>query len=212
MFAIAHVRGGGEMGRPWYEQGRLQNKGNTFSDFIACAERLVADGWTAPDRLVIRGGSAGGLLMGAVTNMRPELWKAVVAEVPFVDVVTTMSDEGLPLTVTEWEEWGNPRDDAAAYAYMKSYSPYDNVHEANYPSMYVTAGFNDPRVGFWEPAKWVAKLRALGTGSNPVLLRTEMGAGHQGPSGRYDAWRDEARVQAFILASVGIPASVGADA
>ena len=133
VFAIAHVRGGGEMGRPWYEQGRLQNKRNTFSDFIACAEQLVADGWTAPDRLVIRGGSAGGLLMGAVTNMRPELWKAVVAEVPFVDVVTTMSDESLPLTVTEWEEWGNPRDDAAAYAYMKGYSPYDNVQRGELP-------------------------------------------------------------------------------
>jgi oligopeptidase B len=200
VFAIAHVRGGGEMGRPWYEQGRLQHKRNTFTDFIACAERLVADGWTSPDRLVIRGGSAGGLLMGAVANMRPELWSVVVAEVPFVDVVTTMSDETLPLTVTEWEEWGNPRDDPAAYAYMKSYSPYDNVIAADYPSMYVSAGLNDPRVGYWEPAKWVAKLRATKTGRNPLLLRTEMGAGHQGPSGRYDAWRDEARVQAFILA------------
>ncbi len=200
VFAIAHVRGGGELGRPWYEQGRLMHKKNTFSDFIACAERLVDEGWTSPDRLVIRGGSAGGLLMGAVTNMRPELFKAVVAEVPFVDVVTTMSDESLPLTITEWEEWGNPRDDADAYAYMKSYSPYDNVHAAEYPSMYVTAGLNDPRVGYWEPAKWVAKLRVTKTGESPLLLRTEMGAGHRGPSGRYDAWRDEARVHAFLLA------------
>jgi oligopeptidase B len=201
-FAIAHVRGGGEMGRPWYEQGRLQHKCNTFNDFIACAERLVAGGWTAPDRLVIRGGSAGGLLMGAVANMRPDLFSAIVAEVPFVDVVTTMSDETLPLTVTEWEEWGNPRDDPDAYAYMKSYSPYDNVQAVDYPSLYVTAGLNDPRVGYWEPAKWVAKLRATKTDRNPVLLRTEMGAGHQGPSGRYDIWRDEARIQAFILACV----------
>jgi len=204
VFAIAHVRGGGEMGRPWYEDGRLMHKTNTFGDFIACAERLVADGWTSPDRLAIRGASAGGLLMGAVVNLRPDLFRAVVAEVPFVDVVTTMSDEALPLTVTEWEEWGNPRDDAAAYAYMKAYSPYDNVHPAAYPSMYVTAGVNDPRVGYWEPAKWVAKLRASKTDDNPLVLRTEMGSGHQGPSGRYDAWRDEARVQAFILAALGV--------
>jgi oligopeptidase B len=202
VFAIAHVRGGGEMGRHWYEQGRLMNKLNTFTDFVSCAQKLVDDGWTAPDRLVARGGSAGGLLMGAVANLRPDLFGAVVAEVPFVDVVTTMSDESLPLTVTEWEEWGNPRDDPTAYAYMKSYSPYDNVGPATYPAMYVTAGLNDPRVGYWEPAKWVAKLRATKTGSQPLVLRTEMGAGHGGPSGRYDAWRDEARVQAFILAAV----------
>ena len=204
VFAIAHVRGGGELGRPWYEQGRLMHKRNTFDDFIACAERLIAGGWTSADRLVIRGGSAGGLLMGAVTNMRPELFRAVVAEVPFVDVVTTMSDDSLPLTITEWEEWGNPRDDVEAYAYMKSYSPYDNVHAADYPAMYVTAGLNDPRVGYWEPAKWVAKLRATKTDENPLLLRTEMGAGHRGPSGRYDAWHDEARVHAFILAVLGL--------
>ena len=202
VFAIAHVRGGGEMGRPWYEQGRLMNKMNTFKDFIACAEKLIADGWTAAARLVIRGGSAGGLLMGAVTTMRPDLFSAVVAEVPFVDVVTTMSDESLPLTVTEWEEWGNPRDDPAAYSYMKSYSPYDNVQPVDYPSLYVTAGLNDPRVGYWEPAKWVAKLRATKTDQKPLLLRTEMGAGHQGPSGRYDTWRDEARVQSFMLSAL----------
>jgi oligopeptidase B len=203
VFAIAHVRGGGEMGRPWYEQGRLMHKRNTFGDFIACAERLIADGWTSADRLAIRGGSAGGLLVGAVTNMRPDLFRVVVAEVPFVDVLTTMSDESLPLTVTEWEEWGNPRDDVDVYAYMKSYSPYDNVRPAAYPSMYVTAGLNDPRVGYWEPAKWVAKLRATKTDDNPLVLRTEMGAGHQGPSGRYDAWRDEARAQAFVLTALG---------
>ncbi len=205
VFAIAHVRGGGELGRGWYEQGRLEHKRNTFTDFIACAEHLIADGWTAPERLVIRGGSAGGLLMGAVTNMRPDLWQAVVAEVPFVDVLTTMSDETLPLTVTEWEEWGDPVHDRAAYETIRSYSPYDNVAPVGYPSMYVTAGLNDPRVGFWEPAKWVAKLRATRVDATPtLLLKTELGAGHQGPSGRYEAWRDEARVQAFMLGAVGI--------
>jgi oligopeptidase B len=205
VFAIAHVRGGGELGRAWYEQGRLEHKRNTFTDFIACAEHLIAAGWTAPERLVIRGGSAGGLLMGAVSNMRPDLWRAVVAEVPFVDVLTTMSDETLPLTVTEWEEWGDPVHDAAAYETIKSYSPYDNVAPQAYPSTYVTAGLNDPRVGFWEPAKWVAKLRVTRADDTPaLLLKTELGAGHQGPSGRYEAWRDEARVQAFMLDAVGL--------
>lgn len=202
VFAIAHIRGGGELGRTWYEQGKLDHKRNTFTDFIACAEHLVAQGWTSPSRLVARGASAGGLLMGAVTNLRPQLWRAVVAEVPFVDVVTTMSDESLPLTVTEWEEWGNPRDDPAAYRYMKAYSPYDNIAPRDYPALYVTAGLNDPRVGFWEPAKWVAKLRATRTNRAPIVLRTELGAGHGGPSGRYDAWRDEARLQAFLLSVV----------
>jgi oligopeptidase B len=205
VFAIAHIRGGGELGRKWYEQGRLEHKRNTFTDFIACAEHLIADGWTTPGRLVIRGGSAGGLLMGAVTNLRPDLWAAVVAEVPFVDVLTTMSDETLPLTVTEWEEWGDPVHDVAAYETIRSYSPYDNVAPVAYPSMYVTAGLNDPRVGFWEPAKWVAKLRVTRVDpTRALLLKTELGAGHQGPSGRYEAWRDEARVQAFMLRAVGI--------
>jgi oligopeptidase B len=207
VFAIAHVRGGGELGRHWYEDGKLLRKRNTFTDFVACAEDLIASGYTSADRLVIRGGSAGGLLMGAVTNFRPDLWRAVVAEVPFVDCLTTMQDESLPLTITEWEEWGNPIKDADAYNYMKSYSPYDNVAAEDYPAMYVSSGLNDPRVGFWEPAKWVAKLRQLRTGGagDPLLvLKTEMGAGHGGPSGRYDAWRDEAQVQAFILRSVGI--------
>ncbi|MGH9076934.1 MAG: S9 family peptidase [Acidimicrobiales bacterium] len=206
-FAIAHVRGGGEMGRRWYEEGRLVHKANTFGDFVACAEHLVAAGHTSPGALVIRGGSAGGLLVGAVANMRPDLWRAVVAEVPFVDVVSTMSDETLPLTVTEWEEWGNPLADPEAYRVMRSYSPYDNVGALDYPSMYVTAGLNDPRVGYWEPAKWVARLRDRRTNDRPdrpIVLRTEMGAGHQGPSGRYDTWRDEARVQAFVLTAVGI--------
>jgi oligopeptidase B len=205
VFAIAHIRGGGELGRAWYEQGRLEHKRNTFTDFIACAEHLIAAGWTGPGRLVIRGGSAGGLLMGAVANMRPALWTAVVAEVPFVDVLTTMSDETLPLTVTEWEEWGDPVHDAAAYETIRSYSPYDHVAPVASPSIYVTAGLNDPRVGFWEPAKWVAKLRVTRADDTPaLLLKTELGAGHQGPSGRYETWRDEARVQAFMLAAVGI--------
>jgi oligopeptidase B len=203
VFAIAHVRGGGELGRRWYEDGKLNHKPNTFSDFIACAEQLTAAGWVDPARLAIRGGSAGGLLMGAVTNARPGLWRAVVAEVPFVDVVTTMSDASLPLTVTEWEEWGDPVDDPEAYRVMLSYSPYDNVRVADYPAMYVTGGLNDPRVGYWEPAKWVAKLRAMRSDDRTLLLRTEMGAGHQGASGRYDAWRDEARIQAFLLLELG---------
>lgn len=205
-FAIAHVRGGGELGRSWYEMGRLERKGNTFSDFIAAAEFLIASGWVDQTKLVARGGSAGGLLMGTVTNMRPDLWRAVVAEVPFVDVVTTMCDPSLPLTVTEWDEWGDPLHDEAAYERMLSYSPYDNVGPREYPAMFVTAGLNDPRVGFWEPAKWVAKLRSVGAGEGdrPVLLRTEMGAGHRGSSGRYDAWRDEARVQAFMLWQMGL--------
>jgi oligopeptidase B len=204
VFAIAHVRGGGELGRRWYEDGKLLRKRNTFTDFIACAEHLVSEGYTSPDGLVIRGGSAGGLLMGAVTNLRPDLWRAVVAEVPFVDVLTTMQDPSLPLTATEWEEWGNPIEDPEVYWYMKSYSPYDNVEGRDYPSMYVTGGLNDPRVGFWEPAKWVAKQRALRTDANLLVLKTEMDAGHGGPSGRYDAWKDEAQVQAFVLSSVGL--------
>jgi oligopeptidase B len=199
VFAIAHIRGGGELGRPWYEHGKLREKRNTFTDFVACAEHLCATGYTSPARLGIRGGSAGGLLMGAVTNLRPDLFRAVVAEVPFVDVVTTMQDVDLPLTVTEWEEWGNPLDDPDDYAYMKSYSPYDNVEAVDHPAILVTAGLNDPRVSYWEPAKWVAKLRALRTDDRTLLLKTEMGAGHGGPSGRYDAWRDEAMTLAFLI-------------
>jgi oligopeptidase B len=199
VFAIAHIRGGGEMGRTWYEQGRLGAKRNTFTDFVACAEHLCAQGYTSPSRLGARGGSAGGLLMGAVMNLAPHLFRAVVAEVPFVDVVTTMQDPDLPLTVTEWDEWGNPLEDADAYAYMKSYSPYDNLVAGEYPAVLATAGLNDPRVSYWEPAKWVAKLRTLKTDDRAVLLRTELDAGHGGPSGRYDAWRDEAMVLAFLI-------------
>lgn len=205
-FAIAHVRGGGELGRHWYDDGKLDHKTNTFTDFIACAEHLVAIGVTHPDQLVARGGSAGGLLMGAIANLQPNHFKAIVAEVPFVDVLTTMLDEALPLTVTEWEEWGNPAASAEMYKYMKSYSPYDNVIEQRYPAMLVTAGLNDPRVQYWEPAKWVAKLRTTATGGGPIWLKTELGAGHHGPSGRYETWRDEAFVLACVLDQVGITA------
>jgi oligopeptidase B len=198
LVALAHVRGGGELGKPWYEAGKLSRKQNTFSDFIACADHLIAGGYTTPDRLAARGGSAGGLLMGAVANQAPDRFATIVAEVPFVDVVTTMLDETLPLTVIEWEEWGNPRqpDD---FGWIRAYSPYDNTGPIDYPAMLVTAGLNDPRVAFWEPAKWVAKMRVTGRHRGPLLLKTEMGAGHAGPSGRYGVWKDEAFVLAFIL-------------
>jgi oligopeptidase B len=202
--AIAHVRGGEEMGRPWYEGGRRLNKRNSFTDFIAAAEYLIDEGYSSADRLVIRGGSAGGLLMGAVTNMRPELFRAVLAEVPFVDVVNTMLDASLPLTVIEYDEWGNPND-RASYKYIRSYSPYDNVEARRYPHMLVTAGLNDPRVAYWEPAKWTAKLRAKKTDDNRLLLRTNMGAGHGGASGRYDYLREIAFKYAFVLDVVGLP-------
>jgi oligopeptidase B len=205
VFAVAHVRGGGEMGRAWYENGRMEHKDNTFSDFIACAHHLVDEGIARPDALAGRGGSAGGLLIGAVANRAPDLFAALVAQVPFVDCLTTMLDEDLPLTVGEWEEWGNPAADEATYLRMFGYSPYDNVTALNpdgtprtYPDLLVTAGLNDPRVSYWEPAKWVAKLRTLSP-STRVLLRTELGAGHGGPSGRYDSWKEEALVFAFLL-------------
>lgn len=208
IFAIAHIRGGGEMGRSWYEMGKLAQKPTTFSDFVAVARHLVSSGWTSPSKLAIRGGSAGGLLMGAVMNLAPELFRCVVAEVPFVDVLTTMLDASLPLTVGEWEEWGDPDASASAYRTMKSYSPYDNVSATNedgtarvYPHLFAGGGLNDSRVGFWEPAKWVLKLRDVNE-ANVAYLKTEMGAGHGGPSGRYDAWRDEAQVFAFVLSEI----------
>jgi oligopeptidase B len=201
VFAIAHVRGGGELGREWYEDGKFLNKTNTFGDFIACAERLVELGYTSPRSLAIRGRSAGGLLIGAVVNMRPDLFGCAVAQVPFVDALTTMLDDKLPLTVNEFEEWGNPAD-LEFYEYMKSYSPYDNVQTAEYPALLVTAGLNDPRVSYWEPAKWVAKLRTMNSGDQPVLLKTEMGSGHMGPSGRYESWREEAFISAFVIEQV----------
>jgi oligopeptidase B len=202
VWALAHPRGGGELGRRWYLDGKLGKKRNTFTDVIAAAEHLVADGYVAPGRLSVRGGSAGGLMVGAVVTMRRALFRAAIAEVPFVDVVTTMHDPTLPLTVIEWEEWGNP-DDPEMEAYLASYSPYDNVAAAPYPALYVTSGLNDPRVSFHEPAKWVAKLRATATGHAPLLFRTELVAGHGGPSGRYPAWRDEARALAFLLHELG---------
>ena len=198
-FGIAHIRGGGEMGRAWYENGKKLRKPNTFTDFVAAADHLVHAGWTSRERLAIRGGSAGGLLIGAVLNHRPNLCAAAVAEVPFVDALNTILDPSLPLTVLEWDEWGNPVEDPEVYAVMKSYAPYDNVQHAVYPAIYATGGLNDPRVSYWEPAKWVARIRDRMIGGGPVLLKTELGAGHGGPSGRYNAWKDEARIQAFIL-------------
>ena len=198
---LAHPRGGGEMGRRWYLEGKLLAKRNTFDDTNAVADDLVAAGLVDPRRLAVRGGSAGGLLVGACTTLRPELWAAAVAEVPFVDVVNTMSDPSLPLTVTEWEEWGDPRSEPFA-SYMLSYSPYDNTSARDYPALFVTAGLNDPRVAYHEPAKWVARIREVRTNEAPLVLRTEMGAGHGGASGRYDRWRDEARVCAFLIAAL----------
>ncbi len=203
LFAMTHVRGGGELGRAWYEGGKLANKHNTFDDFAACAGHLAAARWADPHRICARGGSAGGLLMGAMVNRHPELFCGVVAEVPFVDVLNTMLDPAIPLTVTEYDEWGDPTD-PAAFETIRSYAPYENVEPADHPALLVTAGLTDPRVQYWEPAKWVAKLRATTTSAEPILLRTEMGAGHGGPSGRYDAWRDEAFILAFICDVLGV--------
>ncbi|MFI5036639.1 MAG: S9 family peptidase [Acidimicrobiales bacterium] len=206
--ALAHVRGGGELGRAWYEMGRLAQKPTSFSDFVAVARHLAATGWTTPERLAARGGSAGGLLVGAAMNLAPELFRCVVADVPFVDVLTTMLDAGLPLTIGEWEEWGNPDANVTAYRSIRGYSPYDNVAAANpdgtarrYPDVLAAAGLNDSRVGYWEPAKWVLALRDANP-DNVAYLKTELGAGHGGPSGRYDAWRDEAQVLAFVLSEI----------
>jgi oligopeptidase B len=201
VWALAHPRGGGELGRRWYLDGKLLNKRNTFLDTIAVAEHVAAHQWASPSRIAIRGASAGGLLVGACMTMRPELFAAVVAEVPFVDVVTTMYDETLPLTITEWDEWGNPSTEPDA-SYMLSYSPYDHSTPRDYPALFITAGLNDVRVSYHEPAKWVAKLRAVRTNDAPLLMRCEMGAGHAGPSGRYDAWREEARTLAFLVTVV----------
>ena len=203
VYAVAHIRGSGDLGRYWYEDGKLSKKKNTFRDFVAAAEYLVQEKYTSPSRLAIMGGSAGGLLMGAVVNMRPDLFHAVIAKVPFVDVVNTMLDASLPLTVTEYEEWGNPNQQAA-YEYIRSYSPYDNVEKKAYPHMLVTAGLNDPRVSYWEPAKWVARLRTLKTDSNLLILKTNMGAGHFGASGRYERFKETAFDWAFLLLTMGM--------
>jgi oligopeptidase B len=203
IYVIAHIRGGGELGEPWREAGRMMNKINTFTDFIACGEHLVKNKYTSKDRLVIQGGSAGGLLMGAVTNMRPDLFKAVVAQVPFVDVLNTMLDASLPLTTSEYIEWGNPNE-KAAYDYMKKYSPYDNIHKASYPAMLVKVSLNDSQVPYWEGSKFVAKLRDYKTDHNPLILKVNMGAGHGGASGRYDAIHETAFDYSFMLWQMGI--------
>ncbi len=197
-YAIAHVRGGSELGRAWYEQGRLMHKKNSFTDLIACAEHLIAQGYTSPQRLAIMGESAGGLLVSAAATMRPDLFHAVVAMVPFTNVIAAMLMPDLPLTVIEWEQWGNPQD-PQAFDYMLSYSPYDNVEAKAYPHLYVKAGLSDLQVPYWDPAKWVAKLRALKTDDNRLVLVTNMGAGHGGASGRYDHLREEAQVYAFLI-------------
>lgn len=201
VFAIAHVRGGGELGRPWYEHGKMLEKRNTFTDFIAVAQHLIAGDITRPQNLVALGGSAGGLLMGAVANMAPDLFAGILAQVPFVDALTTILDPSLPLTVTEWDEWGNPLEDPEVYRYMKSYTPYENVTAQDYPAILAMTSLNDTRVYYVEPAKWVAALRHIKTDGHPVLLKTEMTAGHGGISGRYERWKEAAFQYAWLLAA-----------
>jgi oligopeptidase B len=202
-FAIAHIRGGQEMGRQWYEDGKLMKKKNTFTDFIDCGEFLVKEKYTSSEHLYAQGGSAGGLLMGAVVNMAPDLFKGVIAQVPFVDVINTMLDESIPLTTNEFDEWGNPKN-KEAYDYMKSYSPYENVEKKKYPNLLVTTGLHDSQVQYFEPAKWVAKLRTMKTDKNLLLLHTNMDFGHGGASGRFDYLKDIALNYAFILSLEGI--------
>ncbi|HQV34319.1 MAG TPA: prolyl oligopeptidase family serine peptidase, partial [Calditrichia bacterium] len=202
VYAIAHIRGGQEMGRAWYEDGKLLNKKNTFTDFIDCAEYLIAEKYTDREHIFAYGGSAGGLLIGAVVNMRPDLFKGAMAAVPFVDVITTMLDESIPLTTGEYDEWGNPNE-KEYYDYILSYSPYDNVEAKDYPNMLVTTGLHDSQVQYWEPAKWVAKLRELKTDDNPLLLLTNMEAGHSGASGRYRRYKETAMEYAFLLDLAG---------
>ncbi len=203
IYAIAHVRGGEEMGRKWYEMGKMLNKQNSLTDFIRCTEYLIEQGYTSPDRIIAQGGSAGGLLVGAVVNMRPNLYKGIVAEVPFVDVLTSMLDPNLPLTTGEYEEWGNPKD-SALYHYIKSYSPYDQVKPQEYPSMLITSGYHDSQVQYFEPAKWAAKLRATKTDNNLLLLKIDMNSGHGGLSGRYEYLKEQAFTYAYMLNTVGI--------
>ena len=204
IFAIAHIRGGDDLGYQWYEAGKLDRRTNTFNDFVDVARFMIGSGYVREGRIAIAGGSAGGELMGAVVNQAPELWGAVAAHVPFVDVLNTMLDESLPLTPTEWPEWGNPIEDKAAFELIRSYSPYDQLIAREYPPMLVTAGLNDPRVTYWEPAKYVARLRRLKTGDSPLLLKTNMGAGHGGKSGRYDSLYEVAEEYAFMLWSLGL--------
>jgi oligopeptidase B len=203
-YAIAHIRGGDDLGRAWYKAGKLERRTNTFTDFVDAAQGLIERGYTAAGKISISGGSAGGELMGAVINSDPDLWGAVVADVPFVDVLNTMLDASLPLTPGEWPEWGNPIEDKAAFELIRSYSPYDQVSAQSYPPMLVTAGLNDPRVTYWEPAKWVARLRELKTDDNVLLLKTNMGAGHGGKSGRFESLKETAEEFAFILWQLGV--------
>jgi oligopeptidase B len=203
VYAIAHVRGGTEKGWRWYREGKLGKKFNTFNDFIAAAEHLIADRWTSREKLVAHGGSAGGMLMGAVANLRPDLFGAMIAEVPFVDVLNTMLDETLPLTAPEWPEWGNPAVDADAFRTIAAYSPYENVKAQDYPAILVLAGISDPRVTYWEPAKWVARLRRLNTGTKPIVMRVNMDAGHAGAAGRFDRLKEVALVYAFAIGITG---------
>ena len=203
-FAIAHIRGGDDLGQQWYLDGKLEKRLNTFNDFVDVAKGLVGAGWTSNGRIAIAGGSAGGELMGAVVNSDPELWGAVVADVPFVDVLNTMLDANLPLTPGEWPEWGNPIEDKAAFDLIRSYSPYDQVKPQAYPPLFISAGLNDPRVTYWEPAKWAAKLRATKTDDNLLLLKTNMGAGHGGKSGRFESLREVAEEHAFVLKQLGL--------
>jgi oligopeptidase B len=205
VIALAHIRGGGDLGKPWHDQGRMMNKLNTFNDFIDVTEYLIKEKYCDPARIAIEGGSAGGLLMGAVVNMRPDLYKAVISKVPFVDVMNTMLDASLPLTVPEYEEWGNPNE-AHAYKYMRAYSPYDNLEAKQYPNMLVKTSFNDSQVMYWEPAKYVAKLRTLKPKSdqNLLLLHTNMAAGHGGASGRYDYLHEIALDYAFLLTQLEV--------
>jgi oligopeptidase B len=200
VYAIAHVRGGEEMGRAWYEDGKMMKKKNTFNDFIDCAEFLIKENFTSKDHLYAKGGSAGGLLMGAIVTQRPELWHGVIANVPFVDVVTTMMDESIPLTTNEFDEWGNPKASKEAYDYMKSYSPYDNVSNQVYPNLLVTTGLHDSQVQYFEPAKWVARIREVKKDNNLLLFHTNMEAGHGGASGRFKVLKDVAMEYAFLLA------------
>lgn len=205
VYAIAHIRGGEEKGRHWYKDGRHEKKMNTFTDFIAVAEHLIAQNFIDGSKIVAQGGSAGGMLMGAVSNLRPDLFSGIIAQVPFVDVLNTMSDDTLPLTPPEWPEWGNPITSAKDYATIAAYSPYDNVEAKDYPSIFALAGLTDPRVTYWEPAKWVAKLRASKTDSNPLYLKTNMGAGHGGASGRFDRIKETAQTYSFAIQTVGAP-------
>ena len=202
-FAIAHIRGGQEMGRAWYEDGKLLKKKNTFYDFIDCGKYLIENNYTSPEHLYAQGGSAGGLLMGAITNMEPTMWNGVIAQVPFVDVISTMLDESIPVTTRDFDEWRNPKD-KVYYDYMKSYSPYDNIEKKDYPNLLITTGYWDSQVQYWEPAKWIAKLREYKTDDNQLMMHCNMEVGHGGASGRFKRYKEVAMIYAFMLQLEGI--------